>query len=271
MKQITLNIDAGESTVRLQGLLYEVSREMPQRQTRPCVIICPGGGYAFRSAREADPIAAQFSAAGYHTFILEYSVRPSEEEDPLRMKPLSELACAVSAVRARADEFGISSIAVCGFSAGGHLAASLGVHWMHDQLRGCCPDAESCRPDAMVLAYPVISSDERIAHSGSIVNLAGDDEELREFFSLECHVGPQTAPAFVWHTVTDDAVPVENSLRLITAMKENHVPFECHLFGEGGHGMSLCTYEVGSPNRHNAAWMQLCIEWLDERFGFVRG
>ena len=267
MKHVTL--DLGNGGAAAQGLLYEPTPKMPQRMERPCVIVIPGGAYAYRSAREADPVAAQFSAAGYNTFVLEYTTAGEDgSRGPLKMRPLMEVAEAVATVRERAAEWGVDPerIAVCGFSAGGHLAASLGVHWGSEKL----PYGRACRPDAMILSYPVITSDPAYFHGGSIENLCGDDEDLRAFFSLEKQVTKETVPAYLWHTVTDESVPVENSMLFISALQKNGVPFECHLFAAGEHGMSICTQGVDSSDRHNAAWVPLSIEWLDERFHFVR-
>ena len=127
--------------------------------------------------------------------------------------------------------------------------------------------AEEARPDAVVLGYPVITAGEK-AHRGSIENLAGGDAALQAAFSLENQVRGDLPPFFIWHTVADQAVPVENSLMLASALTENHVPYELHLFTHGGHGSSTCTNEVNTPNRHNAAWVPLCTDWLAETLNF---
>ena len=127
--------------------------------------------------------------------------------------------------------------------------------------------AEEARPDAVVLGYPVITSGIK-THGGSIASLAGDDTALQAIFSLENQVRGDLPPFFIWHTVADQAVPVENSLLLASALTENHVPYELHLFTHGGHGSSTCTQEVNTPNRHNAAWVSLCTDWLAETLHF---
>ena len=119
----------------------------------------------------------------------------------------------------------------------------------------------------MVLGYPVITSG-KFAHRGSFENLCGADEALLQTMSLENQVRPDVPPFFIWHTVADQAVPVENSLLLASALTENHVPYELHLFTHGGHGSSTCTQEVNTPNRHNAAWVSLCTDWLAETLHF---
>ncbi|MCE1197004.1 alpha/beta hydrolase, partial [bacterium] len=174
---------------------------------RPAVLICPGGGYSFRSAREAEPIALQFNAAGYHAFVLHYSVAPRRH--PL---PLLDVSRAMCLLRGRADAYRIHSgrIALCGFSAGGHLAASLGVFWDKPIALGA-PGIEPGlnRPDALILSYPVITSGP-YAHRGSFECLLGPEagpEKLDEV-SLERHVSDKTPPTFIWHTYADEGVPL---------------------------------------------------------------
>ena len=128
------------------------------------------------------------------------------------------------------------------------------------------PHAENC-PNAMILGYSVISSGP-FTHEEAIKSIAGDDPALRETFSLEKQVMPDAPPMFLWHTVADEAVPVENSLLLAAALQKNKVSFELRLFAEGAHGSSLCTDGVGTPNAHNAQWTKLCLEWLNRVFAY---
>ena len=123
------------------------------------------------------------------------------------------------------------------------------------------------RPDAVVLGYPVITAGE-YRHDGSIVNLCGDDADLRATMSLENQVRDGLPPFFVWHTVEDPSVPVQNSLMLAGALTAHKVPLELHLFAHDGHGTSTCTREVNTPNKHNSAWVALCTDWLAETFDF---
>ena len=146
---------------------------------------------------------------------------------------------------------------VCGFSAGAHLAATLGVH-------GHALGLEV--PDALILCYPVITADERWCSDESFRNLVGEGE--REFFSLEKYVSPDTPPVFLWHTAADEEVPVENSLLFAAALSAAGVPFELHVYPFGPHGLSLATKEVEQaekdrfPDAHVAGWVRLCSEWL---------
>lgn len=245
---------------KLTGYLRDKTDEMPGYNTRPAVLILPGGGYAYCSTREADPIAVQFLQAGYQVFTLIYTT----DHAPLRWQPLTEAAQAILYLRRNAEALRIvpDKIAVIGFSAGGHLAASTALLWDAAPVQQALGiTGTEARPNAVVLAYPVISGG-KYAHRGSFDNLCGTDAELLQTMCLENRVRPGLPPFFIWHTVTDEAVPVQNSLMLASALKENGVPFELHLFAEGGHGSSTCTSEVNTPSRRNAAWVPLCTGWL---------
>ncbi len=234
------------------------------------VVICPGGGYQMLADREAEPVAAAFAARGWQPFVLRYPIKDETRQDPLLREPLEALARAVSRVR----EEGFPFVAVCGFSAGGHLSASLGVHWaeMDERLASESSDGQappSCRPDAMVLSYPVISMINDV-HQGSMENLTGQDPALREYFSLELQAGPESSPAFLWHTADDREVPVENSLEFFSSLRRAGVFSELHIFPRGVHGLSLATPEVDQPEKgrlsdpHVAQWFSLALSWLDQ-------
>lgn len=268
MKRIELSPNPN-TKAKLVGYLHDKNeQEMPNRMKRPCVLICPGGAYAFCSEREADPVAVSFFARGFHVFILYYSVG----KDAAGMRPLSDLSLSVLKIRQNSGEWGIfpDKLAVCGFSAGGHLAASLGTLWNSSVLpreaRGEAEDAN--RPDALILGYPVISAGQ-FAHEDSILCVSGGNEELRGLFSLEKQVTPRTPPAFLWHTSDDGCVPAENTLLFASALQKNHVPFECHIYPHGNHGLSMCNEETGFSDPHIATWFPLCAEWLGRLFGFA--
>jgi len=239
------------------------------KKNRGAVLVCPGGGYGFVSEREAEPIALQFNAAGFHAFVLYYSVAPR-----MHPQPLMDLSRAMCLIRENAAAWNVceDKIAVCGFSAGGHLAASLGVHWDKPYIQNARGiTAGLNRPNACILCYPVITSGE-YAHRGSFKNLLGEnaDGELKHEMSLEHQINSKTPPAFIWHTFDDKAVPVENSLLFAEGMRKNNIPFELHIFPKGPHGLSLATDETDNGNMgsypHVAVWMKLCTEWLKKLF-----
>ena len=195
---------------------------------RRAVVVCPGGGYNMLSDREAEPIATQFLAAGFATFILRYTVG----DGAANFAPLCQVALAIRHVREHAAEYNVDPdyVFTCGFSAGGHLAASAGILTDHPAVQKLMADAPAdiARPTGMILAYPVITAGEK-AHHGSIHKLCGTKtptKEEEDRFSLELHVSDKTPPAFIWHTFSDEAVPVENSLYLAQVMSEHHIPVE---------------------------------------------
>lgn len=248
---------------QLIGYLRDRTVEMPAFNTRPAILILPGGGYAWCSKREADPVAMQFLQAGYNVFTLYYTCRSDETVPALRWQPLIDAAGAILHIRRNAEQFGTdpAKIAICGFSAAAiwrRPRPSCGTSSL------CRPPLAStgteARPDAVVLGYPVITAGE-YRHDGSIVNLCGDDADLRATMSLENQVRDGLPPFFVWHTVEDPAVPVQNSLMLAGALTAHKVPLELHLFAHDGHGTSTCTREVNTPNKHNSAWVALCTDW----------
>lgn len=241
------------------------SPKIASGRLRPSVLICPGGAYSYTSDREAEPVALRFLACGFNAFVLRYSVSPERYPESLR-----EAASSVALIRSRISEFhgNQDQIAVLGFSAGGHLAASLGVFWNSPELSaalGLKPMA--IRPNALILGYPVITSGV-LAHRSSFDNLLGKEAppELLEKMSLENQVNDETPPTFLWHTYADGSVPVENSLVFAAALRNHRVPFELHVFQNGRHRLSLCDETTaGSDDQidpHDAKWVPLCIEWL---------
>ena len=248
---------------QLIGYLRDRTVEMPAFNTRPAILILPGGGYAWCSRREADPVAMQFLQAGYNVFTLYYTCRSDETVPALRWQPLIDAAGAILHIRRNAEQFGTdpAKIAICGFSAGGHLALSGAVL----DIPG---ETAQQRPNAVILGYPVVTAGE-FAHRGSFVQLAGsEDAAAQQVFTLEDKVNSDTPPVFVWHTMEDKTVPVENTLLLLAALRRAGVPCEAHLFEKGAHGTSISTAEVDAADPHRAHWVALCLEWLGETFGF---
>jgi len=248
---------------------------------RPLVLICPGGAYAYTSAREGEALALQFLAMGCHAAVLEYSCAPARY--PVA---LTELAAAMALIRWHAEEWHVEpeGVIVLGCSAGGHLAASLGTLWNESFLAKAVDVAEEdrrlLRPDGMILCYPVISSG-KYAHRGSFENLLGEEagreecgkdaNSLLSRLSLETRVTEETPPAFIWHTFTDGSVPVENSLLFVSALRRAGVSTEFHMYPEGGHGLSLANrltmHRDGSAVQEECTtWISLARTWIESRY-----
>lgn len=240
--------------------------EIEPLRRHPCVVICPGGGYRFVSPREAEPIALRYAAMGYSAAVVNYS-----SDGYSFPTQLCELSLVMAALRRNAQEWYIDPerIAVCGFSAGGHLAASLCNLWNLPQIgrmTGVNPGEN--RPNAAVLCYPVITSGE-FANKGSFEHLLSDfsDPEITPLLSLENSVNKDCPPTFLWHTADDDVVPVENTLLYATALRRCNIPMELHIFPHGPHGLSLAdfttTAEKAKTNPQAANWHRLSINFLD--------
>ena len=208
---------------------------------RPCILVIPGGGYRMVSPTEGKIVAEKFYELGYQTFVGTYTTNPAGIA-PLKTQPLRDLSRMVRLIRRNAEAFHINAEAVvlCGFSAGAHLCGSLCVHGKDIPDDNPAYSGISNRPAGAILSYPVITAG-KYAHRDSFTALLGeeaDDGEL-DWMSLEKQVDKNTAPMFLWQTVTDELVPVENSYLMADALKNAGIPFEHHVFPAGKHGLSL--------------------------------
>lgn len=208
---------------------------------RPFMLVVPGGGYCMAVPPEGEVVAKVFYEKGMNCAVLTYTTDITMSV-PLRKQPMNDISRAVRYIRKNAARFDADpgKLIVCGFSAGAHVCGSLGVHF--EEITDPDPDLNpvSNRPDAMILSYPVITSGE-FTHIYSMWALLGQDgpKEEYEYFSLEKHVKENTPPTFMWQTVTDDLVPVENSMMFASALRKAGVPFSYHAFPQGFHGLSV--------------------------------
>ena len=226
------------------------------KNSKSCVVVCPGGGYVIKSDYEGEGYAKWLMENGVSAFVLDYRVEPykypAPQYDALR---------ALRYARYYAEKYGYdkNKIGIMGSSAGAHLAGSIAVAsdemgYKHvDEI-----DSVSFRPDFAVLCYPVVSMT-KFAHVGSRIALMGEvSDETAEQLSLNKRITENTPPMFIWHTAEDGAVPVENSLMLAGALSANKIPFELHVFQKGAHGLGLAESTEGTN-----AWGRLLLKWFD--------
>lgn len=248
----------------LTAYVPRTAEKVSTRRLRPAVLILPGGGYAYTSEREAEPVALRFLARGYAVFVLEYSCTPHRFPVALR-----EAAMAMGYIRENASRFGVDPgmVAALGFSAGGHLCGLLGTLYDSPEVSDIGP-AELLRPDALGLNYPVVVSWGR-THEGSFQNLTGEDADLRSRLSLEKLVRPDMPPVFLWHTRDDASVPCRNSLILAQALEKTGVDFAMHIYRRGRHGLSTAD-EMVYPTWDLPEISGDVPDWLDAEMRFFR-
>lgn len=229
--------------VTLTTYISDNSEEMKYANTKPAVLVIPGGAYKFCSDREAEPIALAYLAKGFNAFVLRYSLN----DKAAFPTPLNDAEKALQFIRDKADEFHIypDKIAVCGFSAGGHLAAA--VSTMSEE-----------KPNACILGYPCI-----LDSTSPIL--------AKPVESLDRYVTPNTPPTFIFAARDDGCVPIKNSLIYADKLDENGVGFELHIFSHGDHGFSLANDTVCDKHwlkicRQNSYWLDRSAEWLKEIF-----
>jgi acetyl esterase/lipase len=226
------------------------------------VVICPGGGYQFLAVdHEGKQIAEWLNKQGVTAFMLKYRIAPRYHHPA----PLQDAQRAIRTVRARAKEWNLDPkrVGIWGFSAGGHLASTAGTHFDDGKADADDPvEKESCRPDFLILCYPVITFDPSYAHMGSRYNLIGKDADSKLVESLcnEKQVTSRTPPTFLFHTDEDKAVVPENSVLFYLALKKAKVPAELHIYEKGPHGVGL-----GQRVPNTSSWPERLAGWMKGR------
>lgn len=234
-----------------------------EKATGTAVVICPGGGYGMLAVdHEGRQVAKWLNSVGISAFILKYRIAPRYHHPA----PLQDAQRAIRMVRSHAKEWGIDPghIGILGFSAGGHLASTAGTHFDDGNQNAADPvDKVSCRPNFMILVYPVISFTTEYTHVGSRKNLIWnnpDSTSLMNYLSSEKQVTPDTPPTFMIHTSGDRGVPAENSVLFYLALRRSGVPAELHVYEKGEHGFGL------APNDPVlSTWPKVCVDWMQGR------
>lgn len=243
------SVTGADNILRISGVTVpEISVFLAPKEkaTGAAVLICPGGGYGILAAsHEGSDFAKWFNERGISAFVLKYRLPNEKAMSHQHEVPLMDAMQATKLIRQHAKKWNIdgNQIGVMGFSAGGHLAATLSTHFnMGAQA------SEEAKPNFSILIYPVISLLPELAHGGSRDNLLGPDksEELIKYYSNELQVSANTPPAFLVHASDDNAVPAENSIAYYLALKKVKIPAEMHLYPKGGHGFGMRTEGKGS-------------------------
>lgn len=269
MQLETIYRDPGRTDVYMTAYLLDRVDRCGFSRARPALLVCPGGGFAFCSNREAEPIAMHFAAQGYQVFVLQYSLG-AQAAFPA---PVRDAAWAVQTIRGAHKRFCVDpqKVAVMGFSAGGYVAAALSV-FAEDPAVCSAAANGSARPDAAVLCYPVLTARRGDAHEGSIRLLLGetaDTPQRRAYLSLENRIPSNPPPIFLWHTADDKGVNVRNSLLFAGALAEKGLPFDLHIFETGHHGLADCSLRTcDKTHPYPAHWLTLAREWLGKQLDY---
>lgn len=258
MKMIHMNCpEHPEAT--LEGYILDCEITLGQEKNRPAIVVCPGGGYAYCSPREAEPVALRYAASGFHAFILRYSTG----WDAADFSPLKEVSWVIGLLREHAQEWHIdpNKIVTCGFSAGGHLALAAGL--LADN-----------KPNAMILGYPAVNIPNFPGVNFMLHLLTGRKEVTDEdsaYFSLANHITEDAPPVFLAATA-EDLLTAFGTLPVVQKYSSLGLPYEAHIFQHGPHGYGLAdaTSADGSTEMLNEAfaqWHGLSVQWLHKLFG----
>ncbi|KAB1437522.1 alpha/beta hydrolase [Candidatus Galacturonibacter soehngenii] len=285
-------VEENESGAYFTAYLLEDSKELLSGRKRPVVVIAPGGGYLFTSDREAEPIALKFLSLGYHAVVLRYTTGDMEgNKVGVGKQALKELAHTIRYLRRKSDLWMIDSqkVVVCGFSAGAHLAASLGVHWQDQSLLNALSnqaESDQIKPNALILGYALLDYnvmlkkaeredlDEKAKANLEFMKIANKaltgksdlSQDIVKEYSPIYWVSQHTPPTFLWHTAKDNLVYAENSLKFALELAKHNVPYELHVFQDGEHGLSLANEVTANKkeqiDRECEVWFDLAVNWL---------
>lgn len=266
------NIETNKTAKLTIYVPNETAKGVEKPRLRPSVLIIPGGGYTHVGRREGEPVAMRFLTEGFIPFLLEYST--DGEGYPCQQ---IEASLAMALIRGSGKDYNADSnkVAVIGFSAGAHLACSLSC--IYDEKEAVDKlkyieyfkknGFEKIKADALILCYPVISSDKNIWHKGSFMTLTNGNNELMDRLSLEKRIKKGFPPTYIWHTATDETVPVYNSYLLALSLQKNGVPYQLHIHENGEHGLSLADKTVKLNEKQPS---KSVFGWFDEMIVFLK-
>lgn len=241
--------------------------EFSKGRKRKCILTLPGGAYVFLSQREAEPIVLKYLSEDIASFWLEYNLGPYKYP-----YPIIEGFAAISYIRKHANEFNLDPehIGVCGFSAGGHFAASLGAfHKKKEYADILKVDLKDIEVNGLILSYPVITMDDP-TNDCTREQLLKNNPELKEYYSIEKQVTPSYPATFIWTTNDDTIVDSSNTLKLSTALKANKVRFELHYYPIGDHGTSIANEIVNQKDDYYTNVISYFSEWTDLAIKFIK-
>lgn len=235
-----------------------------ENRKRPCMVVCPGGGYMGAYPLEGEPIAMHFLPKGFNVFTIYYSPAPNRFPTQLR-----EVAALFDLIHKNAEKWNCDTekIGIMGFSAGGHLAAHYSNCYNCEEIKEVL--GEGKRPFCSVLCYPVVSADESLGHVASFKNLLGHtpDRDETDRFSTHKMITPDTPMAYIWHTSHDNVVDVRHSLLYAEGLSKYKIPYEMHIYPYGWHGLCTCdreTLETTDPKvLHDSEWLESLKKWID--------
>lgn len=258
MKMIHLNVP-GSQAATLEGYILDCEIKLGQSENRPAILVCPGGGYMYCSAREAEPIALAYAARGFHAFILRYSVG----WDAAGFAPLKEVSWAIGYMRQHAQQWNIDpeKIVTCGFSAGGHLALAAGLLAVN-------------KPNAMILGYPAASAPNFPTMNFMLKLLEGKQEVTdadAEKYDLVSQITADAPPVFITATA-EDLLTAHGALPIARKYSDLGKPYELHIFQYGPHGYALANEVTADGSIKNvdpsyAQWLELSVQWLHRTLG----
>ncbi len=251
-----------------------IADPLPSKEgKRPAILVIPGGGYGkVCSDREGEPIALEFFSRGYNAFVLGYRVGTDTDLYPAQ---LLDAGSAMIYIKEHSDELFVDEgrVFAVGFSAGGHLCASLATMFDYPEVKAELKEkAPLIKPKGVILSYPVTTA-YGPTHEGSFVKLLGKPypaitEDERKKFSIDAAITPDSAPMFLWHTAEDDVVPIDGTLRVAAALTKNGVPYRLSVFPYGPHGVALAN-DLTRCGRED--WVQpLAQEWTEQADAWMK-